>query len=169
MEITGLGINIKVKDIQKSRKFYESLGFIPIFAYGPKQFLDTLSANTPHAESSDATIGVHYALYGDKEKKFVIAELELVAKHIVLKHAEVVKEEIFSPKISAMVHVRSVVPLFSNPQVKINFPVRHYYWGSIEVALRDPDGFVVVFITPYSQEEFDTVSKFTTIEVIKPS
>ena len=39
MEMTGLGINIKVKDIQISCKFYESLGFTPVFGYGPKEFL----------------------------------------------------------------------------------------------------------------------------------
>ena len=128
MQITGLGINIKVKDIQASRKFYESLGFVPVFAYGPKEFLHTLPQGTPHAGSSEKTIGVHYALYGDEEKKYVVAELELVASHIVLKHPEVVREKIESAKLTAMVHVSSVVPLFSNPEVHITFPVRHYYW-----------------------------------------
>ena len=68
-----------------------------------------------------------------------------------------------------MIHVKSVVPLFANSLIHITFPVRYYYWGSIEVALRDPDGFVLVFIAPYSQEEFDAVSKFTAVEIIRPS
>lgn len=68
-----------------------------------------------------------------------------------------------------MVNVTSLVPLFSNPLVNITFPVRHYYWGTIEAAFRDPDGFVLVFIAPHSEEEFKLVSQFTKIEVIKPS
>lgn len=27
----------------------------------------------------------------------------------------------------------------------VTFPVHHYYWGTIEAAFRDPDGFVFGF------------------------
>jgi hypothetical protein len=30
---------------------------------------------------------------------------------------------------------------------------RHYYWGTLEVVMKDPDGVVLVFIAPYSEEE----------------
>ena len=71
-----------------------------------------------------------------------------------------------TPKVSAVFHVKSLVPLFLNKLVKIKVPVRHYYWGTIEAVFRDPDGFVLVFITPYSEDEFANVSKFTKIEKI---
>jgi catechol 2,3-dioxygenase-like lactoylglutathione lyase family enzyme len=39
MSITGLGIHIKVKDIEKSRQFYNALGFREVFAYGPSEMV----------------------------------------------------------------------------------------------------------------------------------
>ena len=93
---------------------------------------------------------------------------EIADGHIAVKDKGVFKEEIKSTKITAMVKVKSLIPLFQNPNVKITFPVRHYYWGTIEAAFRDPDGFVLVFIAPYSEEEFKKVSELTKVEVIKP-
>jgi hypothetical protein len=87
--------------------------------------------------------------------------------HIGVKNQGVFKEKIVSEKISAMVNVKSLEPLFTNQLLDIVFPVRHYYWGTIGVAFRDPDGYVLVFIAPYSKEEFDMVSKFVNIEVVK--
>lgn len=29
---------------------------------------------------------------------------------------------------------------------------RHYYWGKLEVVIKDPDGTVLVFTQPYSEE-----------------
>lgn len=159
LTITGLGTHIKVADIEKSRKFYESLGFKPVFAYGD----DAFRASLPE--------GVGSAPEKYRGMTFNIGEnanLEIAEDHIAIKDKSVSKEVIKSPKVSAMVRVQSVAPLFTNSLVKIKFPVRHYYWGSIEVALRDPDGYVLVFIAPYSEEEFKRVSKFTKIEEIKP-
>lgn len=159
LTITALGVHIKVADIEKSKKFYESLGFKPDFAYGDDKFRATLPE------------GVSSAPERYRGMTFKIGEnavLEIAEGHIAVKDNSVFKEEIKTPKISAMVKVKSVVPLFSNPLIKIKFPVRHYYWNSIEVAFRDPDGFVLVFIAPYSEEEFNQVSKFTKIEVVKP-
>ncbi|MBI2592819.1 MAG: hypothetical protein HYW37_01485 [Candidatus Colwellbacteria bacterium] len=65
-----------------------------------------------------------------------------------------------------MVNVDSLLPLFSNPLITIKFPVRHYYWNTIEAAFRDPDGFVLVFIAPYSEQEFKAISRFAKIEKI---
>jgi len=157
--INALGVHIKVADIEKSRKFYESLGFKPVFAYGDDKFRASLPEGVPSAP--ERYRGMSFKI-GEN------AELEIADGHIAVKDNSVFKEVIKTPKISAMVRVKSVVPLFSNPLVKIKFPVRHYYWNSIEVAFRDPDGFVLVFIAPYSEEEFKQVSKFTKIEVIKP-
>jgi hypothetical protein len=67
-----------------------------------------------------------------------------------------------------MVKVTSLVPLFDNPNVTITFPVRKYYWGTIEAAFRDPDGFVLVFIAPYSDEELAAVKKLVEVEEVNP-
>lgn len=167
MDITGLGLHIKVKDIMESRKFYESLGFTPVFAYGDAAYLATLPAGTPTAP--EKYHGVTYKVFADAEKTKAVVELEIADDHIALKNKQDAKDTITSAKLSAMIHVKSLVPLFSNPNVHITFPVRHYFFGTMEAAFRDPDGFVVVFIAPYSQEEFDAVSKLTSVEVINPS
>lgn len=166
MEITGLGLHIKVKDIQASRALYESLGFTPVFAYGDADFLATIPSGTPNAPEHYR--GVAYKAFADEAKTITIAELEIAEDHIALKNKQDAKETIASAKISAMLRVKSLVPLFSNTNVNLVFPVRHYYWGTIEAAFRDPDGFVVVCIAPFSQEELDAVSKLTSVEEIKP-
>ena len=163
--ITGLGINIKVRDIETSRRFYESLGFVPVFAYGDEQFLATLPVGTPTAPSKKPK-GIHYALYGDPQQQHVVAELELVADHIALKNSDSFSEVITSPKLSAMVHVKTLLPIITNENVRIVFPIRKYYWGSIELATRDPDGFVLVFIAPFTPEEFEAISKVRPVEII---
>lgn len=95
------------------------------------------------------------------------AELEIADGHIAAK-PKVFGEEIKSAKVTAMIRVESVVPVIEAYKDRIKFPVRKYYWNSIEVALRDPDGFVLVFITPASGEEFERVSKLIDIETIEP-
>lgn len=159
-EITGFGAHLKVADIKKSREFYESLGFKPVFAYGDEEWRKSLPQGVSSAP--ERYRGITFAIEGG-------AKLELAEGHIGIKHQEVFKETIKNEKISAMVNVKSLVPLFSNKLVNITFSVRHYYWGTIEAAFRDPDGFVLVFIAPYSEEEFKQVSQFKPIEVIKPS
>jgi catechol 2,3-dioxygenase-like lactoylglutathione lyase family enzyme len=157
--ITGLGTHIKVSDIEKSRKFYESLGFKPVFAYGDDAYRATLPEGL--ASAPEKYRGMTFKI-GEG------SELEIAEDHVGIPDKSVFKEKVKTSKISAMVRVKSVVPLFSNPLVKIKFPVRKYYWGSIEVAFRDPDGFVLVFIAPYSDEEYKKVSEFTKIETIDP-
>jgi len=157
--ITGLGTHIKVSDIEKSRKFYVSLGFKPVFAYGDDAYRATLPDGLPSAPEKYR--GMTFKI-GEN------AELEIAEDHVGVPDKSIFKEKVKTAKVSAMVRVQSVVPLFSNPLVKIKFPVRKYYWGSIEVALRDPDGYVLIFIAPYSEEEFKKVSEFVKIETIEP-
>ena len=156
-ELEGLGIHLKVRDVHKSREFYKSLGFQPLVVFGDEAFCRSV----PEAVRSviDNVRGVIFKI-GDN------AELEIADGHVAVTDREVFQERISSPKVSAMVRVKSLVPLFTNPLVHIKFPVRHYYWRAIEAVFRDPDGFVLVFITPYSEEEFRRVSQFTEIEVI---
>ncbi len=157
-EIVGLGTHVKVADIEKSRKFYESLGFKPVFAYGDDAWRSSLPEGVPSAperyRGMTFKVGEH-------------AEFEIAEGHVGVKDRNVFHETIASAKVSALVRVKSIVPLFTNPLVTVTFPVRHYYWGTIEAAFRDPDGFVLVFVASYSEDEFRQVSKHRKIEVIK--
>ena len=136
--ISGLGVHLKVADIGKSRIFYQSLGFKPVFAYGDNDFLASLPEGV--ASAPEKYCGMTFQI-GEN------AKLEIAEGHIAIKDQGVFKEMIASPKISAMIEADTLVPLFSNPMVDIKVPVRHYYWGTIEVVFRDPDGFVLVFIS----------------------
>lgn len=117
-KITGFGAHIKVVDFDKSRNFYESLGFKSIFAYGDEAFRKTLPKGVPSAPEKyrGMTFGI-----GES------AKLEIAEGHIAIKDKQVFSEKIEGPKISAMINVDSLIPLFSNPNVDIIFPVRHYY------------------------------------------
>lgn len=158
-EYTGIGIHIKVKDIAKSREFYESIGFTPVFGYGDDEYRATLPNGCPSAPEKYR--GVTYKLSDD-------IEFEVADGHIAVK-SEVFGEEITSSKISGMVRVKSLVPIAEQLRDRIKFPVRKYYWGSLEIALRDPDGFVLVFIAPFNEEEYDNLSKIVgNIEEVTP-
>jgi catechol 2,3-dioxygenase-like lactoylglutathione lyase family enzyme len=156
-EISGLGIHIKVADINKSRKFYESLGFRPVFAYGDEEFLSSLPSNVPSAP--ERYRGLTYSVGND-------ASLEIAEGHIAVSDRSVFTESIKSPKVSAMVRVSSLAPILKNDQVNLKFPIRHYYWGTLEAAFRDPDGFVLVFIAPYSEKELKVLRKHTEVEEV---
>ena len=158
-EVKGIGIHIKTANFEQSKKFYDSLGFKAVFSYGPDSYLKTLPEGL--ATAPEKYRGITYEANGSK--------LELAEDHIGIPRKEVFQEKIKSPKVSAMINVDSLVPLFSNPLVDIKFPVCHYYWGTIEAVFRDPDGFVLVFIAPYSEAEFNKISQLTKVEVVKPS
>lgn len=158
-EYTGLGIHVKVKDIAKSREFYESIGFRPVFGYGDDEYRATLPEGCPSAP--ERYRGVTYRLSDD-------IEFEIADGHIAVK-SEVFEEEVTSPKVSGMVRVKSLVPIAEQLKDRIDFPVRKYYWGSLEIALRDPDGFVLVFIAPFSDQEYlDLLKIVGSIEDISP-
>lgn len=156
-EITNLGIHLKVADIERSRVFYESLGFKIDVAFGNKEFLETFPAGVRTAPEQYR--GISFKI-GDN------VQFEIDEGHPAVKDKKVFKERITSPKVSAIIQVKSLVPLFNNPLVEIAFPVRHYHWGTIEAAFRDPDGFVLVFVAGYSEQEFEKVSQFRQIETV---
>lgn len=159
-QFTGIGINIKAKDINASREFYEGLGFVPVFGYGDPDFIATLPQGAGSAPEKYR--GVTYRLTDH-------AELEVAEGHVAVK-PEVFKQEITGPKISAMIRVKSVVPVIEHIGAdNISFPVRKYYWGSVEVALKDPDGFVLIFISEATDEEMAAVRKLTELEIVDPS
>lgn len=158
LEFTGVGVHLKVRDIKVSRDFYEKLGFTPVFGYGSEEYRATLPEGC--ASAPERYQGVTYKLTDG-------AEFEIADGHIASK-PDVFEEKIFSGKVSAMIRVKSIVPVIEAYKEKIVFPVRKYYWGSIEVALRDPDGFVLVFIAPFSDGEYAEVANLINIETIEP-
>lgn len=60
-----------------------------------------------------------------------------------------------------MIWVDSISELI-NQCTKASIPLavdpRHYYWGTLEVVVKDPDGLVLVFIAPYSENEAKKVN-----------
>ncbi len=138
--ITGIGTHIKTADFDKSLAFYQALGFTKVFAYGPDE------------EAKEKYRGVVFENGGSK--------LEIGEAHIAVK-PEVFKEKIASSKISYMINVTSlseVIDLARKANIEITVGPRHYYWGTLELVIKDPDGAVLVFIAPYSKEESEKVS-----------
>lgn len=157
--VTALGIHIKVADIDASRDFYERyLGLTPAFAYGDEDFLATIPDTATKAP--DVYRGILYDLSPQ-------AKLEIADGHIAVKHPAVFSEQIVSPKISAMVNVSSLVPLLESSARRPKSTVKHYHWGTVEMVLRDPDGFVVVLIAPYTEEEAAAVSRYVEVERVE--
>lgn len=157
-QVTGFGIHIKVADISKSREFYESLGFKPAFGYGDDEFRASLPEGCDSAP--ERYRGITYQLTDD-------ANFEIAEGHIAVK-PEVSSEVITSPKISAMIRVDSLVSILNNRNIDRKFPVRRYYWGTIEAVVRDPDGFVIVFVAQDTDKERSAVAELVDLETVDP-
>lgn len=136
--ITKFGIHIKVSNLDRSYKFYKSLGFKEVFAYGPKDFLGTLDKSISTAPEKYR--GIVFEL-GDRP--FEIADGHLAVKPGVF------KEPITSSKVSVMLHVDSLSTILNackEYNIEIAVPPRKFHWGTAELVIKDPDGFVLVFI-----------------------
>ncbi|MEI8232153.1 MAG: VOC family protein [bacterium] len=132
--IKTIGTHIKVKDFAKSLKFYEGLGFEKIFEYGPDK------------EVKEDYSGATFACGN--------AKLEIGDGHRAVK-PEVFKETIQSSKVSLMIEVSSIGEIIERAHkmgIEPTTPVRHYYWGKLEVVFRDPDGVILVFTESYTPE-----------------
>ena len=139
--IKSIGTHIKVSDFQASIKFYETLGFQKVFEYGPDK------------EVKEEYNGKVYEAGGG-------CKLEIADGHRAVK-PEVFKQKVESSKISLMVNVDSVAEIIekcSQNGISLAVGARHYYWGTLEVVVKDPDGVVLVFISPYSEEEAKKVN-----------
>ncbi|MGI8913962.1 MAG: VOC family protein [Chloroflexota bacterium] len=137
--ITALGVNIKVADLVRSQAFYEAVGF---------QLIATFTG------------GVIYGVGG-------VALLELNAHHPTVA-AEVFQTRITTAKTSLMVHVPSLLPVLTAAEqagIPLAVPPRRFPWKTIEVVVRDPDGFVVVFIAPDTPEESQAVQGRTSADL----
>ena len=146
MKIQSMGVHIKVSDFVKSKMFYETLGFTKVFEYGP----DKTFQKDEQGNLISATEAYHGTTFSCGE-----AKLEIADGHRAVK-PEVFKEPIHSSKVSLMVSVEKISDLLKvckEANITLAVGPRHYYWGTLEVVVKDPDGFVLVFIAPYSEEE----------------
>ena len=135
MQITRLGTHIKVRDFEASKAFYLGLGFVPVFAYGPEE------------EVKEVYRGMVFEHGGGK--------LEIADGHRAVK-GKVFERRMADSKVSLMINVESLVPLMARLRKQGIEPAvgpRHYYWGTLEVVVKDPDGVVLVFIASYSAAE----------------
>lgn len=168
LQCTGLGTHLKVRDIAASRKFYEgTLGFVPVFGYGDDEFRSTLPKEIPSA-LNDGLPGAPEKYRGVTYEPTPDAPFEIADGHIAVPDRQVFENDISSPKISAMVRVKSLLPLIGSLGVRPTFPVRHYYWGTVEAVVRDPDGFVLVIIAPHSDGEVEKLREFVEVETVSP-
>ncbi len=138
--LNSIGIHVKVVNFKKSYDFYSALGFMCVFEYGPdKALVEDYS-------------GAVFELNG--------AKIEIADGHRAVKN-HVFKERVLSSKISFMVSVSSlykILKLCEAKRIDIAVSPRHYYWGTLELVVKDPDGVVIVFTCPYSKKEADKMS-----------
>ncbi len=133
--IKGVGTHIKVSNFKKSLDFYEALGFKKVFEYGPGKKVKE---------------GFHGAVFEHGGCKLEIADGHRAVK------PQVFKEKVKSSKISLMINVDSLkktIDLCQKAKIPLAVKPRHYYWGTLELVVKDPDGVVLVFIAPYSKKE----------------
>lgn len=141
--LTKFGIHIKVRDIEKSLSFYKHLGFEPVFAYGSKDFLKQFEPTLPTAP--ERYQGVTFELGGSL--------LEIADGHLAVKPS-VFREEINTSKVSAMIHVTSIQEIekvCKKYAYNIAVPAKVFPWGTREIVVIDPDGFVLVCIEKISK------------------
>ena len=132
--IKSIGTHIKVKDFQKSLQFYEALGFQKVFEYGPDKTV------------KEAYSGTVFAI-GD-------SKLEIANGHRAVKN-EIFDKPMLDSKISLMFNVdslRDIITRATTIGVTPAVVVRHYYWNTLEVVFKDPDGVVLVFIESFTPE-----------------
>jgi hypothetical protein len=80
-------------------------------------------------------------------------KFELTDAHPAIKPSTFA-EAVASSKISMMFEVESLSDIIERAKSMGYEPavgVRHYYYGTLEVVFKDPDGMVIVFIEPYTQ------------------
>ncbi len=133
--IRSTGVCIKTKDFARSRAFYEGFGFKPKFEVGPDKEIKDISS---------------VVIYGSETG----GNFELTDGHVAIKPS-VFQETVASSKISLMFEVDSleeIMRLAKTMGIEPAVPVRHYYYGNLEVVFYDPDRTRVVFIEPYTKE-----------------
>jgi catechol 2,3-dioxygenase-like lactoylglutathione lyase family enzyme len=169
MRYNGLGIHIKVADIAKSRDFYEGLlDLKPVFGYGDTDFRRSLPDTIPSV-LNDGLPGAPERYRGVTYEPTPQSPLEIADGHIAVPDRSVFTSPVPSPKVSAMLRVESLVPVIVGKGLRPSFPVRHYYWGTVEAAVKDPDGFVLILIAPHSDAEVSALREVVDVEVVTPA
>ncbi|MBI2356670.1 VOC family protein [Candidatus Dojkabacteria bacterium] len=143
MKITKFGIHIKSKDLQSSYDFYKAFNLKAIFAYGNEEWTEKVKGDFPE-------IGTAPEKYQGCTFEIGNSLLEVADGHIAVK-PEVFKEEIPSSKVSAMIDTDSIdeiVQICAKNNFEIASEPKEYYWGTREVVVKDPDGFILVFREP---------------------
>lgn len=135
MSINTIGVHIKASNFARSERFYKNLGFKKVFEYGPDKKVK---------EDYSGAVFEH----GN-------CKLEIASGHRAVRPG-IFKERVISSKISLMINVgrlSTIVKLCKKHRIKISVKPRHYYWGTLEMVVKDPDGVVLVFIAKYDKNE----------------
>jgi len=163
---SGVGIHLKVADLSASRAFYEGvLDLAPVFGYGSPEFRRTLPSEIASV-TGDGLPGAPERYCGVTYEPTPQSPIEIAEGHIAVPDPKVFRDRILTPKVSAMMRVDSLLPLARDKGIRPKFPVRHYYWGTLEMALKDPDGFVIILIAPYSEQEFEALHSLIPVEQV---
>lgn len=139
--IKKIGTHLKVSNFARSRAFYEALGFQPVFEYGPGLQLTDKTAPENYSGITFAT--------EDGTALFEIAD-----GHVAVK-PEVFRKRVTSSKVSLMIHVESLKDVMDRAKkagIRLVADPVNFHWGSTEIVIKDPDGFILVFITPTTEE-----------------
>lgn len=148
-KISKLGVNLKVRDFDKSKAFYDAFGFRKVFEFGPDV-----------AEHSKFR-GLFYEVGN--------ALLEVSEGHMAVR-PEVFESPIQSSKVSLMVYVQSLMPILDiceERQIEISVKPRQFPWGQIGVVVKDPDGFILVFLSESSADEGQQVQARVDVPLIR--
>ncbi|KKR06388.1 MAG: Bleomycin resistance protein [candidate division WS6 bacterium GW2011_GWF2_39_15] len=140
MKSTRFGIHIKVKDILESYNFYRAFDLKPVFAYGDEKWLGML-------KESDSKLSTAAEKYRGVTFNVGDSLFEIADGHVAVK-PEVFKLDITSSKVSAMIDVDcvdEVVEICKANSFEVAVDPVEYPWGTREVVIRDPDGFILVF------------------------
>lgn len=147
--ISKLGINLKVKDFEKSKAFYDTFGFKKLFEFGP------------NVEEKSKFRGLFYDV---GSTLFEISEGHLAVK------PEVFEVPVQNSKVSLMVYVDSLVQILNiceEHDIEISVKPREFPWGQIGVVIKDPDDFVVVFLSEASLTEKQQIQSRTDVPLIR--
>jgi catechol 2,3-dioxygenase-like lactoylglutathione lyase family enzyme len=147
--ISKLGVNLKVSDFDKSRAFYEAFGFRKLFEFGPD------------VEERSKFRGIFYEVGN--------ALLEVSEGHMAVR-PEVFEAPVQSSKVSLMVYVDSLIPILDiceERKLEISVKPRQFPWGQIGVIVKDPDGFVIAFLSEASPDEQRQVQARTDAPLIR--
>ncbi|HVX92904.1 MAG TPA: VOC family protein [Candidatus Dojkabacteria bacterium] len=138
--VNKFGIHLKVRDIYKSYSFYSVFNLPSVFCYGDLDWIKTIQKTNPSIGNAlEKYNGVTFDIQG--------ALFEIADGHVAVK-PEVFKENIPNSKVSAMLDVESVdniVKICHENNFDIVVEPRVFPWGTKEVVIKDPDGFILVF------------------------